>query len=255
MLALKYKYLFVLVYFWEFAIEIPLWWDGVASPSGSHGERFYRRLAFYALCLIGLWHSPQRPGGALMGRWTMALMEGMQTSSNAVMLVTQVLFLMWNKSAHRGCSSHLFAQRKLFWLNRVQINLVQMQKRVSFISRGSLRPSATYVKRATLVCWFRGSFRAVLFYQAEPVFPDWRMMMFVVACVSVLLWQIQFESKRLILCLKACFSLSDWPVCVVSLTVLEKLHIWWAYLRISVSYAVPNYQTVSVTPVDIQAQG
>lgn len=195
-------------------------------PPGSYQDCFYCRLALYALCLIGLWHSPQRPGGALMGRGTMALMERMQTSSNAVVfteasVVTEVLFLMWKESAHHGRGSSPLAQRKPFWLNEVQINLVQSDARNTFLSSPEetcLCPSATYVKLATLVCWFRGSFRAVLFCQAEPVFPDWRMMMmFVTACVSMLLWQIQFEGNRLILCLKACFSISDWPVCVLYL--------------------------------------
>lgn len=106
------------------------------------------------------------------------------------------------KRCHVGDSSAVFDVERIrpSWLQQPSLcskeallikqstdQFSSMQKRVSFISRGSLRPSATYVKRATLVCWFRGSFRAVLFYQAEPVFPDWRMMMFVVACVSVLL--------------------------------------------------------------------
>ncbi len=39
-----------------------------------------------------------------------------------------------------------------------------------------------YVKLATLVCWFRASFWVVLCFYAEPVFPDRRMMVFVIAC-------------------------------------------------------------------------
>lgn len=52
-----------------------------------------------------------------MGRWTMALMECMQASSKAVTLIeasvaTEVLYLMWNESAHHGCSSISFCSKE-----------------------------------------------------------------------------------------------------------------------------------------------
>lgn len=148
-------------------------------------------------------------------------------------------------------------QRKLFWLNEVQINWVQSDaKPPLFHLQRESELFCCMCKTSHTCLLVSGEFQALLFLQAEPVFPDWRMMMmFVIAGVSMLLWQIPFEGDRLILCLKARFCASEWPVCVVSLTVLERLHIWLAYLGISVSYAVPNDQTVSVSPVDIQAQG
>lgn len=82
-----------------------------------------------------------------------------------------------------------------------------------------------------------------------------RMMMFVIACISMLLWWIKFEGNRFALCPKA-WSLFLTDQCVLYLLpVLENVHIWWVCPRISVSYAVRNYQTVSVTHVDIQALG
>lgn len=130
-----------------------------------------------------------------------------------------------------------------------------MQNRLSFISRGSLCSSAACVKLATLVCWFRGSFRHCCSSKRSLFFQTGGWWWCLSLRASLLLWQIPFEGDRLILCLKARFCVSEWPVCVVSLAVLERLHFWWAYLSISVSYTVPNDQTVSVSPVDIQAQG
>lgn len=149
------------------------------SSSGSFLGCLYCRVALYSRCVMALWHSPQRPEGALMGWWTMALMEWMQTSSKAVMfteasVVTEVLFLMWNESAHHGRDSISFCWKEagpIKWGTN-QFSSIGWTKRLPFISGGCLFPPAMHVKLATLVFWFRGRFRAALCFQVEPVFPD-----------------------------------------------------------------------------------
>lgn len=222
--ALKYKYT---LYECISASEIPLAWNGVVSSSGSFEDWFYGRLALYSLCVRGFVPLASKPRRCIDGTVNNGL-NGVDAN------IIKSCRVHWSRCGERTAvfdvkwispswleTPHPFAETKRVRLNEVQINLAQSDAKrpPPFISGGCLYPSGICTKLAALVCWFRGSFRAVLCFQVEPVFPDWRMM-FVIACISMLLWQITFEGNRLILCPKACFCFPDWPV--VALTVLWK---------------------------------